>query len=130
MKVSNYFIIGLTVLFFLLGYQALQKAQPVKKNERIYKELKVYMPYYLEKRVGGFQIMMKGSSEKEKPSITEVYLRLDQLEQGWGKKHLKIIDNELIIMDKNGIKIGKIVLKNQEEKQWVKRFFQIKEEKL
>jgi hypothetical protein len=43
------------------------------------------MPYYLEKRIGGFSIMKKGSKVKEKPPITEVLSRLEQFEQGWGK---------------------------------------------
>ncbi|MCK5110101.1 MAG: hypothetical protein KAQ94_01180 [Arcobacteraceae bacterium] len=125
-KLSNLFIIGLTILFFVLGFNALQDAQPEHKSKRIYKELKEYIPYYLEKRVGGFQIMMKGSKEKEKPPITEVFSRLDQLEKGWGKEFLKIVDNDLIIMDKNGTQIGKIPFHLPEEKQWVKTFFEMK----
>ena len=126
MKVSNYFIIALTIIFFALGFQALQDAQPEKKNERVYQALKEYMPYYLEKRVGGFQIMMKGSAEKEKPPITEVFRRLEQLEKGWGQQHLKIVANDLIIMDENKKEIGKIPFHLDEEKVWVKTFFMIK----
>ncbi len=125
-KFSNIFIIGLTILFFVLGFKALQDAQPQHHNKRVYKELKAYIPYYLEKRVGGFSIMMKGSSEKEKPPIDQVFSRLDQLEKGWGKDALKIVNNNLIVMDKNGTQIGKIILKTQEEKQWVKTFFEMK----
>ncbi|RLA83811.1 MAG: hypothetical protein DRG78_03255 [Epsilonproteobacteria bacterium] len=125
-KFSNIFMVGLTMLFFVLGYNALQDAQPEPKNERIYKELKAYMPYYLEKRVGGFQIMMKGSKTKEKPPITEVYRRLEQLEKGWGKEFLKIVDNDLIVIDKDGKTIGKIAFHLPEEKQWVNKFFEIK----
>ncbi len=125
-KLSNLFIIGLTILFFVLGFKALQEAQPEHKNKRIYTELKAYMPYYLEKRIGGFQIMMKDSKEKEKPPINEVFARLDQLEKGWGKKFLKIVDNELIIMDKDGKQIAKIPFKEPAEKRWVKKFFNIK----
>ena len=126
MKVSNLFIVGLTILFFALGFKALQEAQPEHKNKRVYKELKAYNPYYLEKRVGGFRIMMKGSTEKEQPPINEVFSRLDQLEKGWGKDALKIVNNDLIVMDKNGTQIGKIALETNEEMQWVKRFFEMK----
>jgi hypothetical protein len=126
MKVSNLFIVGLTILFFVLGFNALKDAQPEPKNKRIYKELKAYSPYYLEKRVGGFQIMMEGSKTKEKPPITMVFSRLDQLEKGWGKEFLKIVNNDLIVMDKNGTAIGKIPFKEPAEKQWVKTFFEIK----
>jgi hypothetical protein len=126
MKLSKYFIIGLAALFFGLSFQALKDAQPAPKNMRIYKELKTFMPYYLEKRVGGFQIRMKNSSVKEKPPITEVYKRLDQLEQGWGKKFLQLSQNNLLVKDKNGTVIKTIVLKAPEEKLWVQTFFGIK----
>ena len=126
MRLSNYFFVALTILFLALGFNALNKAQPEEKNERIYKALKPHMPYYLEKRVGGFQIMMKGSKEKEKPPITEVYKRLDQLEKGWGQKHLKIVGNDLIIMDENSTQIDKISFHLPKEKDWVKTFFMIK----
>ena len=75
------------------------EAQGKKRYEvskKVYQALKPYMPYYLEKRVGGFQIMMKGSNEKEKPPITDVFKRLEQLEKGWGQQHLKIVGDDLI----------------------------------
>jgi len=125
-KMSNFFIVALAILFFILGFNALRDAQPIHKSKRIYKEIKKYSPYYLEKRIGGFQIMMKNSKEKEKPPITEVFSRLDQLEQGWGKDALKIINNDLIVMDKNGTTIGTIKIKTNEEKQWIQSFFKIK----
>jgi hypothetical protein len=125
-KLSNYFIIALTILFFVLGFNALKDAQPEAKEERVYQALKTYMPYYLEKRVGGFQIMMKNSNVKEKPPITEVFRRLEQLEKGWGKEFLKIEADDLIIMDKNGTQIGKIPFHLPKEKEWVKVFFDLK----
>ena len=39
MEMSKYFIVGLIILFFGLGCQALQDAQPEHKNKRIYAEL-------------------------------------------------------------------------------------------
>ena len=125
MKFSNLSMVALTILFLTLGFQALKEAQPTKKNERVYKELKQYMPFYLEKRIGGFSICSKEDNIKEKPPITEVYHRLEQLEQGWGKKHLKLENNELIILDNNKKQIGKIILKTKDELQWVKQFFGI-----
>ena len=125
-KMSNMFIIGLTILFFVLGFNALKDAQPSHKNQRIYKELKKYIPYYLEKRIGGFSILSKDDNIKEKPPITEVYSRLEQLEQGWGMEHLKIVNDDLIILDKNKTIIGKIPFKDLSEKVWVKKFFEMK----
>ena len=125
-KLSNLFMIALAILFFVLGFNALQNAQPEHKNKRIYAELKKYSPYYLEKRVGGFQIMMKDSKSKEKPPIDQVFARLDQLEKGWGKDSLKIVGDDLIIMDELGKEIGKITFHLPEEKVWVQTFFGIK----
>ena len=126
MKMSKYFIIGLTILFFGLGFQALQDAQPEPKNKRIYAELKKYSPYYLEKRFGGFSILSKEDNIKEKPPIDQVFSRLDQLEKGWGKESLKIVGNDLVIMNKDGKEIGKIAFHLPDEKVWVKTFFEIK----
>ena len=124
-KISNIAILAITVLFFVLGFQALDQAKTEPKSERVYKELKKYMPYYLEKRVGGFSICMKNSKVREKPPITEVLRRIEQLEKGWGQEHLKLQNNDLIIMDENKTVVGKIVLQKMEEKIWVKHFFEI-----
>ena len=126
MKLSGTFMIALAILFFGLGFNALQEAKPSQMNKRIYKELKPYIPFYLEKRIGGFSILSKEDNIKEKPPITEVYHRLEQLEKGWGMKHLKIVASDLIVVDTNGTQIGKISLQTQEEKVWIETFFGIK----
>jgi len=126
MKIDKFLIIGLAVLFFILGFNALQEAQPSHKNKRIYTILKQYSPYYLEKRIGGFSILSKEDNIKEKPPIKEVYSRLEFLEQGWGMKHLKIHDNTLLVYDNNQTQIDNILFKNKEEKSWTKKYYNIK----
>jgi hypothetical protein len=126
MKISNWFIGGLALVFFGLSYQTFQDAKPEARSERIYNEIRKFSPYYLEKRIGGFRIMMKGSDKKEQPPIDQVWSRLDQLDKGWGFNHISIINNYVIINDKNSKQIGKIKLQNEEEKQWVKKFYLIK----
>jgi len=126
MKFSNYFMIALAVVFFGLGFNALQNAKPSKKNARIYKKVKPYMPYYLEQRFGGFSILSKEDDKKEKPPIEEVYRRLEQLEQGWGMKHLQIKGDILIIKDNNGTKVDEIQFKNPDEIKWTKQYFNLK----
>jgi GTPase involved in cell partitioning and DNA repair len=126
MKFSNTFLIGLVVLFFVLSFQAYQDAQPTKKSQRIYKEIKKYSPYYLEKRIGGFKIMKKGSKVAEKPPIEEVFHRLETLEQGWGKEHLKIKNNILIVLDDNKQQIAEIKFQTPLEKKWVETFYLLK----
>jgi len=129
MKLSGTFIIALAILFFGLGFNALQEAKPSQMNKRIYKELKPFIPYYLEKRIGGFSILSKEDNIKEKPPITEVFRRLEQLERGWGMKHLKIQNNILIVSDNNNTIVKKIPFKDNEEKIWTKNFFGIKSNK-
>jgi ribosomal protein L24E len=119
-------MIALAVVFFGLGFNALQNAKPSKKNARIYKKVKPYMPYYLEQRFGGFSILSKEDDKKEKPPIEEVYRRLEQLEQGWGMKHLQIKGDILIIKDNNGTKVDEIQFKNPDEIKWTKQYFNLK----
>lgn len=126
MKISGFFITGLVLLFFVLGYNALQSSKPSKKNERIYKALEKYNPYYLEKRIGGFSILSKEDKIKEKPPITDVYHRLEQLEQGWGMEHLIIEANVLNIYDNNKTLIGNIHFQTKEEKLWTQKYYNIK----
>ncbi|OPX27485.1 MAG: hypothetical protein B1H07_01325 [Campylobacteraceae bacterium 4484_166] len=125
MKFSNIFIVVLSLLFFYLGYAALQEAKPQYKNERVYNKLKPYIPYYLEKRVGGFSILKKGSSVKEKPPITDVYQRLEQLEQGWAKENLKLKNNTIWLYEDGSLKC-QIKLKTQDEIKWVNTYFKLK----
>jgi hypothetical protein len=129
MKISNWFIGGLVVVFFTLSFKAFQDAQPEKKSDRIYTEIRKYSPYYLEKRVGGFRIMMKGSTEKEEPPITDVFNRLDTLDKGWGEKSMSIDNENLIIKDKEQKEVAKIKFENKEEKEWVIKFYMLEKKK-
>ena len=126
MKFSNSILIGLIVLFFVLGFNALQDAKPTQKDQKIYKEVKEYIPFYLEKRLGGFSILSKEDDIKEKPPITEVYHRLEQLEKGWGMSHLKLVENKLEVYDNNKTKIKTIPNLTQDDIKWVKVYFGVK----
>jgi hypothetical protein len=117
--------VGLAMLFFTLGYLALQEAKPQDKNSRVYPLIEKHMPYYLEKRVGGFSILKKGSREKEKPPIKEVYNRLQTLQIGWAKTNMKLQDDILTIY-KDKKPIDTIKLNTQDEIKWVQNYFDIK----
>lgn len=125
MKLNNLILVGLMIGFFLLGYNTYQDAKPQPKSERIYKELKQYMPYVIEQRVGGFNIVSKITGEKEKPPSTEVYKRLDQLEKMWGKEFLSIEGNYIIVKDKSNNVVGKVKIELPTEKLWVESFFEL-----
>ena len=119
----NLLIPALALAFALVGFVAYQNALPQEKNQRIYSELKPYIPYKLEKRFGGLSIVSTLSDVKEKPPASEVMKRLDQLEQMWGKEHLELKGNDLIVYDDNRKVLKTIKLQTQDEKIFVKSFF-------
>ncbi len=120
------FFFGIIAAAFLLGYMAFQNAMPGYKEKRIYNEIKIYSPYKLEKRMGGLEIIDKRSGTKEKPSSQEVLLRLDELDVAWGKEHLKIEGNDVLVLGENGGVLARIYLENEKERKWVESFYQLK----
>ena len=63
---------------------------------------------------------------KEKPLNIEVFHRLDKLEKDWGKAHLQLNINNLVVLDNNSSTIAIIKLENQNEIQFINRFYGIK----
>lgn len=118
-------VVGLVFAFLVMGFVTMQRAMPEAKEERIYKELKVYMPYRLEKTVGGLAIIDKRDGRKETPSAAEVMLRLDDLEKQWGKQHLKILGDQVIILDDINQSVMKIFIETEKEHAFLKQFFGI-----
>lgn len=115
----------LAIFFFSVGFVAMQKGKPEPKSERIYALISEHSPYYLEKRVGGLSIVNKFTGEKEKPSASEVFKKLENLEKSWGKKHLKIEENSLLVVDENNTKKAELFFHTEDEKEWVKKYFGI-----
>lgn len=118
-------ILAFSAIFIFLGVNAMKEGMAAPKNERVYTILKKYIPYYLEQRVGGYNIVSKLNDNKEKPPASQVFLRLDQLEQQWGLKHLKLEENILLVHNNEKQILSRISL-NKEEKLWVEEFFKIK----
>ena len=116
-------VLAFFVIFMFLGIMALKDSMPEPKNERVYTILQKHMPDTLEKRVGGYSIVSNETGVKEKPPAKDLFLRLEQLEQQWGKEFLKLENNTLIILDKDKNKVDKIDLKTNEEINWVKEYF-------
>jgi hypothetical protein len=50
---------------------------------------------------------------------------MDKLEQKWGKKHLRLSNNTLIIVGDNNQTLTEIFLQDDKEKSWVKKFYGI-----
>ncbi len=125
MNAKKGFFLGLLFAFFALGFIAIQKATPSQKEDRIYKEIKVYSPYKFEKRMGGLTILNVKTGEKEKPNAADALYRMDDLDQHWGKKHLKVVQNNVIVLGDNNQTVTKIFIKTTKEREWLKKFFGI-----
>ena len=118
-------LFGFLFAFFVMGFVAMQRAMPEAKEERIYKAIKVYSPYELEKRIGGLTIVNKQTGIKEKPSAADVLHRVDELEKIWGKTHLRVENNDVIILGDNNQTIVKIFIETKKEREFLKRFYGI-----
>ena len=125
MSAKKGLFIGFLFAFFVMGFISMQRATPEAKEERIYKAIKVYSPYKLEKRVGGLTIVDSRTGDKEKPEAAEIFHRLDEVDKVWGKKYLKVENNDVIVMGENNQTMVKIFMETAKEKKWVKSFFGI-----
>ncbi len=124
---KNLLFLVLAISFVAFGISAYFKSQPEPKNMQVYQEIKKYSPYYIDKRFGGLQIMSKADAKfKEQPDNMAVFHRLDELEKEWGRGHLKIENSQLHILDDNRTVIAAIPLHNQDEMDFVHRFYGIR----
>ena len=123
MSIKKALIFGFLTGFLILGVVSLKRAMPDAKEDRIYKAIQVYSPYVLEKRIGGLTITDKRTGIKEKPSSAEVFHRMDELEQTWGKSHIMVENNDVIILGENNQTVARIFLETQKEADFVQRFY-------
>jgi hypothetical protein len=122
----KYLPIALVLGFLLFGLNAFLQSKPSSKNERIYKTVQKYSPYYLDKRFGGLQIMNKEDPKfKEKPNNMTLFKEFERLERKWGKKHLTIKEDQLIIVDNNGSQLFMLPLQTKEEREFTHRYYGI-----
>ena len=110
-------------IFIFLSVVALITNMPEKKNIRVYKEISKYFPYEIKKEFGGLDIVDKRTGKDLDVANEKVFLAFDDLLKKWGKTHLKLENNTLLVLDDNGKIIKKIKLKNEKEKKWVETFF-------
>jgi hypothetical protein len=125
MSIKKGLFIGFLFAFIVMGFVAMQRATPSAKEERIYKEIKVYSPYKLDKIVGGLAIIDSRTGEKEKPSASEVLHRLDELDAKWGRTHLRVENNNVIVLGENNQSVMKIFIETSKEREFLQKFFGI-----
>ena len=123
--VKRVLIFAVLSAFLIMGIISMKRAMPENKEERIYKAIKAYSPYQLEKRIGGLTILDSRDEEfKEKPSAAEVLHRMDELDKAWFKDHLKVENNDIIITQEDNT-TAKIFIETPKERAFVKSFFGI-----
>lgn len=122
--VKKVFVFTLLCGFLVMGILSMKRAMPESKEERIYKAIKAYSPYQLEKRMGGLTIVDERDDTREKPSAAEVLHRIDELDKQWGKKHLSVVNNDVIIKKDDNTSV-KIFIQTPEERAFIKSFFGI-----
>jgi len=125
-SLRKYLPLALFVAFFTLAILAFISSKPTAKNERIYKAVQKYSPYYLDKRLGGLTIKSKEDKDfKEKPTNMTVFKEFERLERLWGKKHLKVQNNTLIIRDNNGSIQATIPLDSKKELAFIHSYYEV-----
>ncbi len=125
MNVKKALFVGFLFAFLILGFVAMQRAMPEAKEDRIYKAIKVYSPYKLEKILGGLAIVDIRTGNKEKPSAAEVLLRYDELDKQWGSQHLRVEDNYVIVLGDHNQSITKIFIETPKEREFLRTFYGI-----
>ncbi len=125
MNTKKALFIGFLLAFLVLGFVAMQRAMPEAKEERIYKAIKVYSPYKLKQIIGGLAIVDTRTGNEEKPSAEEVLLRYDELDKQWGKKHLRVEGDRVIVLGENNQSITTIFIQNSKEREFLRRFYGI-----
>lgn len=125
-SMKKFLPIAIILGFFLFGLDAFFQSRPSEKNERVYKTVQTYSPYYLDKRFGGLQIMNKENPDfKEKPTNATLFKEFSRLEKEWAKTHLKIDQNTLVILDNNGTQVSSLLMQSIEELDFVHSYYGI-----
>ncbi len=123
-SLKKYLPVALFLGFLFVGIIAFQQSKPSPKNARIYKIVQQYSPYYLDKRFGGLQIMNRENAQfKEKPNNMTIFKEFERLERKWGKAHMVLEGNTVIIKDNNGTQKAKISLQTEKESDFVHHYY-------
>lgn len=121
---SKKLIYAISAMFLILSIGALLVNMPQKKEKTIYNQIIAYFPYKLKKELGGLDIVDLKTGKDLDIANSKVFLAWDDLLKKWGKTHLKLKKDTLIIQDDKNQKLKEIKL-NKSQKEWIKKFFNI-----
>jgi hypothetical protein len=119
---SKKLVYVLMAVFAFLSISAFIVNMPEKKDPAVIAKLAPYFPYEITKTLGGLDLMDKRTGEKLKLDNAKVYLAYDHYLKKWGKTHLKLEGDTLVILDDNGKKVDEMAL-NPKQKAFVEKFF-------
>ncbi|MCB4747109.1 MAG: hypothetical protein LGB54_00735 [Sulfurovum sp.] len=123
---NRYLPLALFAAFTFTALVVFFQSRPSSKNKRIYKIVQHYSPYYLEKRFGGLTIKhKKNKAFKEKPTNMSLFKEFERLEKEWGKHHLKIDGDTLLIIDDNSSIKAKFRIEKIEELNFIHQYYEI-----
>ena len=125
-NLNRYLPIALFFGFLSMSIIIFIYSKPTLKSARVYKIIREYSPYYLEKRFGGLEILDKRDKEfKLKPSNESLFKTFEELERKWGKRHIRVSSNKVFIVDDKNTTLKSFELKNKKERDFIKRYYGI-----
>lgn len=112
----------LMAVFAFLSISAFIVNMPEKKDPAVMAKIKPYFPYEMTKTFGGLDMIDKRTGERLKLDNAKVFIAYDHYLKKWGKSHLKMQGNRLLILDDNGTVVDQMDL-NQKDLAFVRHFF-------
>jgi len=96
---SKKLVYVLMAVFAFLAISALIVNMPEKKDPQVIEKIKPWFPYEMTKTLGGLDLLDKRTGEKLKLDNAKVFLAYDNYLKKWGKNHLRVENDTLIILD-------------------------------
>ena len=112
----------LMAVFAFLSIMALVVNMPEKKDHAVMAKLKPHIPYEITKTFGGLDIIDKHTGKKMKIDNAKVFIAYDAFTKKWGKNHIVVNENTLVVLDDNNKSIDTMDL-TPSQRAFVREFF-------
>ena len=119
---SKKLVYVLMAVFAFLSISAFIVNMPEKKDPAVIAKLAPYFPYEITKTLGGLDLLDKRTGEKLKLDNAKIYLAYDHYLKKWGKTHLKLEGDTLVILDDSAKPVDTMEL-DQKQLTFIKKFF-------